>query len=117
MTKPNHACPCCGYYTLEERFNREICMICFWEDDVEVIHGEDSFSEANKLFVSDAQINFLETGIVDPAYASKNREPLPTDLRCSNWKPIQEAQRRLALSALSEKAPVARELSLGASTD
>ncbi|WP_052807111.1 CPCC family cysteine-rich protein [Mesobacillus subterraneus] len=26
-------CPCCGYPTLEERGNFEICKLCNWEDD------------------------------------------------------------------------------------
>lgn len=26
-------CPCCGYRTLRERGDYEICKICFWEDD------------------------------------------------------------------------------------
>ncbi|MFD2115605.1 CPCC family cysteine-rich protein [Paenibacillus yanchengensis] len=28
-----HNCPCCGYPTLEERRNWEICSLCNWEDD------------------------------------------------------------------------------------
>jgi len=27
------ACPCCGYLTLEERGDYEICYLCNWEDD------------------------------------------------------------------------------------
>lgn len=27
------ACPCCGYLTLDERGEFEICNVCFWEDD------------------------------------------------------------------------------------
>ena len=29
----SYQCPCCGYYTLEERGRFEICSVCFWEDD------------------------------------------------------------------------------------
>ncbi len=28
-----HKCPCCGFYTLEERGIFDICRICWWEDD------------------------------------------------------------------------------------
>lgn len=26
-------CPCCGFLTLEERGNFDICPLCRWEDD------------------------------------------------------------------------------------
>ncbi|MFF4227749.1 CPCC family cysteine-rich protein [Streptomyces sp. NPDC001820] len=28
-----YLCPCCGFVTLGERGNYEICSVCFWEDD------------------------------------------------------------------------------------
>lgn len=28
-----YGCPCCGYPTLTERGNYEICSLCHWEDD------------------------------------------------------------------------------------
>lgn len=28
-----YVCPCCGYPTLQERGNYDICMLCDWEDD------------------------------------------------------------------------------------
>jgi len=37
-----NSCPKCGYLTLDERSNYDICSICFWEDD-----GIDDF-ELNK---------------------------------------------------------------------
>ncbi len=96
MIPANHACPLCGYHTLEERFNQEICLICFWEDDTEVNHNEDSFSKANKLSVSDAQVNFILNGVVDLNYAKNVRIPTAADIRQANWKPTQKAQEKLA---------------------
>lgn len=29
----NVQCYCCGYFTIEERGQYEICDVCFWEDD------------------------------------------------------------------------------------
>ncbi len=34
-------CPCCGYPTIDERGNYEICNLCNWEDDGQ--DDEDSF--------------------------------------------------------------------------
>lgn len=30
-----HKCPCCGYYTFDEKPSGtyDICEVCFWEDD------------------------------------------------------------------------------------
>ena len=33
MTSNKHACPCCGYATLNERGGFELCPVCLWEDD------------------------------------------------------------------------------------
>ncbi|CUH52515.1 CPCC family cysteine-rich protein [Shimia marina] len=30
---PRHACPCCDYVTLPERYSYLICPVCFWEDE------------------------------------------------------------------------------------
>lgn len=36
-----HPCPCCGFLTLGERSNFEICPVCFWEDDGQDNHDAD----------------------------------------------------------------------------
>ena len=33
MRKKFEKCPCCGYPTLENRYDNEICFLCEWEDD------------------------------------------------------------------------------------
>src|SRR3569833_480962 len=34
-------CPCCGYPTLDERGDWEICYLCNWEDDGQDDHNAD----------------------------------------------------------------------------
>ncbi|MEV0490026.1 CPCC family cysteine-rich protein [Streptomyces atratus] len=36
-----YRCPCCGFVTLGERGNYEICSVCFWEDDGQDDHDAD----------------------------------------------------------------------------
>src|SRR5215216_1988474 len=36
-----HACPCCGYLTLDDRAGYEICPVCSWEDDGQDDHDAD----------------------------------------------------------------------------
>jgi hypothetical protein len=43
-------CPCCGYRTLSEINNYDICRLCFWEDDP--FQKEDPFSEGGANYVS-----------------------------------------------------------------
>lgn len=39
-------CLCCGYKTIEERAEFEICPVCFWEDDVYIDFSTDPISSA-----------------------------------------------------------------------
>jgi hypothetical protein len=54
------ACPCCGYRTIENRNESDICMVCWWEDD-----GQDnkkgalhSFGGPNEVSLLQARLNF-----------------------------------------------------------
>lgn len=65
---PN-ACPCCGYDTLDQRGDWDICPVCWWEDD-----GQDNYN-ANKVLggpnkkisLTRARMNFITVGISCPA--------------------------------------------------
>ncbi len=35
--KKKYACLCCGYLTLDERGEYDICPVCFWEDDAYLV--------------------------------------------------------------------------------
>ncbi len=112
MTPAKNACPICGYHTLEERFNYEICTICFWEDDTQVKLTEDLFSEANKLKVSEAQVNYMLHGVVDGNYKDNARKPITTDIRAKDWKLTQAANSQLTiLKKRSTSRPKARSTS------
>lgn len=30
---PLYQCPCCDYFSLDDRGEYGICSVCFWEDD------------------------------------------------------------------------------------
>lgn len=56
------ACPCCGYPTLDESCNYEICELCNWEDDGQ---GEAEADEVRggpnaDYSLSEARQNFLK---------------------------------------------------------
>lgn len=55
-------CPCCGYPTLEERANYEICDLCNWEDDGQDDHDSaKSFGGPNGGYsLDEARENFMK---------------------------------------------------------
>lgn len=59
------ACPCCGYRTLTERGEYEICPVCFWEDDGTT--ETDRVSGPNHMTLREAQLNFSSFGAVTKA--------------------------------------------------
>ncbi len=58
------SCPCCGFYTIDERGSFEICIICWWEDDgqsnldAEKVRGGPN----GKYSLADARRNFRQHG-------------------------------------------------------
>lgn len=48
-------CLCCGYLTIENRADFDICPVCFWEDDQYIIFDEDSNS-IHTLYQGDKDI-------------------------------------------------------------
>lgn len=54
-------CLCCGYRTIDERGNYDICKVCFWEDDGNFLDPE-CYSSANRMNLSQARINFNQIG-------------------------------------------------------
>ena len=57
-----YSCPCCGYYTFENRpdGSYDICPVCFWEDDPIQLKNPDYEGGANRLSLNQARKNFLE---------------------------------------------------------
>ncbi|WP_199405237.1 MULTISPECIES: CPCC family cysteine-rich protein [Corallincola] len=59
-------CPCCDYFTLDQRDRYEICPVCYWED--EPLLDEREASSANLgMALADARINFLAIGACYPS--------------------------------------------------
>ncbi len=68
MRKPLEACPCCGYLTLCERGDYEICAVCFWEDNG--LDDAEKYSGPNYQTLGEAQTNFRDFGACDRASIS-----------------------------------------------
>ena len=64
-----YRCPCCGYRTLRERGQHEICKVCFWQDDGQDDHDADEVRGGpNKnLSLTQARANYRAFGAVAEA--------------------------------------------------
>ena len=62
------ACPCCGYRTISERGNYDICKICWWEDDgQDNKHSERIMGGPNYgISLVMGRYNYLIYGLYDP---------------------------------------------------
>ena len=76
-----HACPCCGFRTLDQRGANEICPVCLWEDDGQDDHDA-NIQRRGPLFESltGARFNFKEFGAHDLLYIGVGRKPLPDEI-------------------------------------
>lgn len=59
-----YKCPCCGYYTFENKPNGlyDICPVCFWEDDLFAYEDQDRVSDCNHVSLNKAKQNYKEFG-------------------------------------------------------
>lgn len=76
-----HACPCCGFATLDARHEYDICTVCWWEDDGQDNHDANVVRGGpnSNLSLSRARINFLKTGIFQPSRTDLRDMQLATD--------------------------------------
>lgn len=82
-----YTCPCCGYKTLEEEHEYNICPICYWEDDWYQFINVDS-TGANSVSLRKAQKNYLEFGACEQSVLKFVRLPEKYDIKDKEWNPL-----------------------------
>ena len=78
-------CQCCGYKSLSQQNNYEICKICFWEDDPSQSKFAKMSGGANNLSLIDAQQNYIKYKVSDSRYKDKVRSITNADEKDLNW--------------------------------
>ncbi|MCX5316995.1 CPCC family cysteine-rich protein [Streptomyces sp. NBC_00154] len=73
-----YRCPCCGFITLGERRNYEVCSACFWEDDGQDDHDADR-GPNGRLSLTEARRNFHAMGACDERCTQFVRAPRPDE--------------------------------------
>lgn len=71
------ACPCCGYRTLDNRGDDEICPVCYWQDDgqEDTNAGEVWGGPNGDLSLAQARKNFVDFGACEKRFATFVRPP------------------------------------------
>ena len=64
-SRPLLQCPCCDFFALRERGAREICPLCYWDDDGSDLGELDRSSPANHISLRQARRNFQRCGAAD----------------------------------------------------
>jgi hypothetical protein len=62
-----HQCPCCDYFTLDERGQYDVCPVCYWEDSGADLDRLDEHSGPNHQTLREGRKHFLEFGACDRA--------------------------------------------------
>jgi hypothetical protein len=75
----NFACRCCGFLTISEHGNYEVCKVCFWEDDPIQAREVDYRGGANEMSLNEAKESFKLLGAVSKNYLQFVRQPLPEE--------------------------------------
>ncbi|WP_408639011.1 CPCC family cysteine-rich protein [Nocardiopsis suaedae] len=67
-----YPCPCCGYLVHEEPPGcHQICSVCYWEDDEQMLRWPLMAGGANKVSLVDAQRSFAEVGASEERFVSR----------------------------------------------
>lgn len=82
-----YKCPCCGYYTFQEKpdGNYVICEVCFWEDDPIQLENPDDEEGANRVSLNQARRNFIQFGACEKEMLPHVRNPLDDELQGIDW--------------------------------
>ncbi len=70
-------CACCEWFTLhdQEIKQKQICKVCFWEDNQEQLVNPDLVGKANRLSLNQSKRNYQELGVSDLKYQKYARLP------------------------------------------
>ena len=76
-------CPCCGFKTLSERGDYEICAVCFWEDDGQDDDDADDVlgGPNGSLSLTVGRANYQEFGASRRQDLPHVRPPLPEEMQ------------------------------------
>jgi len=103
MNELRYPCPCCGHRVFDEPpGSDDICLICFWEDDITQLRWPRLGSGANVASLIEAQQSYIRCGASEERFVGDVRPPTTEEPLDPDWRPIREDDR---FEAPDESAP------------
>jgi hypothetical protein len=90
MSEKIYPCPCCGHIVFNEPpGSDDICLVCFWEDDVMQLRWPELAGAANAVSLAQAQRNFAKLGASEERFVGDVRAPAEDEPLETAWRPIE----------------------------
>jgi hypothetical protein len=91
MSEKIFPCPCCGHLVfVEPPGSDDICLICFWQDDLMQLRWPRFAGGANAVSLADAQRNWASVGASEPRFVGDVRPALQDEPLEPAFRPIEE---------------------------
>lgn len=89
MSEKAFPCPCCGHIVFTEPpGSDDICLVCFWEDDVDQLRSPHLREGANSVSLIEAQQNFAKFGAIEERFIGDVRPPAADEPLEPDFRPI-----------------------------
>jgi hypothetical protein len=89
MSEVRYPCPCCGHLVFTEPpGSDDICLVCFWEDDLEQLRWPGFAGGANAVSLIEAQRNVAQFGAIEERFTGDVRPATADEQPDPEWRPI-----------------------------
>src|SRR4051794_37332736 len=103
MSEKRYPCPCCGHLAFAEPpGSDDICLVCFWEDDMMQLRWPQLAGSTNAVSLAEAQRNFAQFGASEQRFTGDVRAPTADEPLDPGWRPIRSSD---SFEAPDESAP------------
>ena len=81
MNSQNSACLVCGHLTVSEPGHFEICPVCFWEDEGDIVDPNiPTYGPNGDLSLTGAKENYSKYGAIEKQYIDKVRPAMDSEV-------------------------------------
>ena len=91
MQAKRFPCPCCGHCVFSEPpGSQDICLVCFWEDDIQQLRWPNLAGLTNAVSLVEAQENRKRFGAIEERFKGDVRAATPEEPLDPTWHPIRD---------------------------
>ena len=92
MSDKIYPCPCCGHLVFAEPpGSDDICLVCFWQDDMMQLRWPKLAGSTNAASLIAAQRNFAQLGASEDRFVGDVRPPADDEPLDPEWRPIRDS--------------------------